>query len=146
MGFVVEDTKEIARPREEVFDFFSDMINETKWNPNVKTIESTTEGPIGIGTGFKAVYRKQGSMSFHITEYDRPSHWAMAGTAPGVHFTFTSDMEDAPGGTRVHSRAEFDAKGPMKLLMPVMKNMMKKQMLDSQANLKAYLENTAPTG
>jgi hypothetical protein len=40
----------IRRPVEQVFDFVADERNEPVYNPQMRSVEKTTSGPIGVGT------------------------------------------------------------------------------------------------
>jgi uncharacterized protein YndB with AHSA1/START domain len=44
----------IDRPPEEVFDLVADEENEPQYNPQMRRAEQISEGPIGIGTRFRA--------------------------------------------------------------------------------------------
>jgi hypothetical protein len=47
----------IERPVEEVFDFVADQRNEPIYNPRMLQSEKITDGPIGVGTRFRATAR-----------------------------------------------------------------------------------------
>jgi uncharacterized protein YndB with AHSA1/START domain len=44
----------IRRPPDEVFDFVADEENQPRYNPQMRLAEKITEGPIGVGTSFRA--------------------------------------------------------------------------------------------
>ncbi len=44
----------INRPVEEVFDFVADERNEPRYNPEMHRAEQISDGPIGVGTRFRA--------------------------------------------------------------------------------------------
>jgi hypothetical protein len=44
----------INRPVEEVFDFVADERNEPRYNTQMRRAEQLTEGPIGVGSRFRA--------------------------------------------------------------------------------------------
>jgi hypothetical protein len=50
----IENSVQINRSPEEVFDFGVDMRNELKWNPDVELMEKITEGAIALGAKFRA--------------------------------------------------------------------------------------------
>ena len=65
----------INRPAEAVFDFVADERNEPRFNTHMRLVEKTTEGPIGVGTRFRAEIVSMGrpmEMLIEFTEYDRP--------------------------------------------------------------------------
>ena len=76
MVTLIENVTEIARTPEDVFDYLSDMGNEVRWNPDCIAMEQLTDGPVGVGTRFRAKW-KQGPVVFtEVTAYERPSNWA----------------------------------------------------------------------
>ena len=74
MATLIENVIEIARTPEDVFDYLSDMGNEVRWNPDCVSMEQLTDGPVGVGTRFRAKW-KQGPVVFtEVTAYERPQH------------------------------------------------------------------------
>ena len=77
MATLIENVTEIARTPEDVFDYLSDMGNEVRWNPDCISMEQLTDGPVGVGTRFRAKW-KQGPVVFtEVTAYERPSNWTL---------------------------------------------------------------------
>ncbi len=75
MATLIENVIEIARTPEDVFDYLSDLGNEVRWNPDCVSIEQLTDGPVGVGTRFRAKW-KQGPVVFpEVTAYERPRTW-----------------------------------------------------------------------
>jgi uncharacterized membrane protein len=54
----VEGEIVIERPIEDVFDFVADERNEPRYNPQMISVEQLSDGPIGLGTQFRAEVRK----------------------------------------------------------------------------------------
>ena len=44
----------IKRPVNEVFEFVADERNEPRYNPQMRVAEKITDGPLGVGTQFRA--------------------------------------------------------------------------------------------
>jgi hypothetical protein len=44
----------IDRPPDEVFDFVADEENEPRYNSQMRLAKKITEGPIGVGTSYRA--------------------------------------------------------------------------------------------
>ena len=77
MATLIENVIEIARTPEDVFDYLSDMGNEVRWNPDCVSMEQLTDGPVGVGTRFRAKW-KQGPVVFtEVTAYERPRNWTL---------------------------------------------------------------------
>jgi hypothetical protein len=71
----------IARPLEEVFDFFADMSRVAEWAPeDFVSVERVDEGAIGAGTTFRYVTNGASAKStFAWTTFRRPSELAFSG-------------------------------------------------------------------
>jgi len=50
----------IRRSPEDVFESCSDLRSELQWNPKVKYVEKLTDGPVGIGTRYRARWANSG--------------------------------------------------------------------------------------
>jgi uncharacterized protein YndB with AHSA1/START domain len=65
----------IDRRPEDVFDFVADEENEPRYNPQMQLAKKLTDGPIGVGTTFRAETTGRGRvvpMTIRFTEFDRP--------------------------------------------------------------------------
>ena len=96
MATLIENVIEIARTPEDVFDYLSDMGNEVRWNPDCISMEQLTDGPVGVGTRFRAKW-KQGPVVFtEVTAYERPSNWTYVNggsIACDLRITLEPDVE-----------------------------------------------------
>jgi len=71
----VEGEITISRPVEDVFDFVADERNEPRYNPRMVRAEQISEGPIGLGTRFRAELKAAGRtmpMIVEFTRFERP--------------------------------------------------------------------------
>jgi len=75
----------IDRPVEEVFDVVADERNEPRFNPRMRRAEQISEGPIGVGTRFRAETVSVGrpvEMVIEYTGYERPGGSLLRRTCP----------------------------------------------------------------
>ena len=98
---VIESTVLIQRPPEEVFDYLSDPRNELEWNPKVRVMQKLTDGPVGVGTKFRAKWTKSGVVTLECREYDRPRHWRFVNGGP-LSVDFAVDLTPESGRHPVH--------------------------------------------
>jgi hypothetical protein len=98
LGYAV--TTRIDRPVPEVFDFLSDIRNELAWNPDAKSVEKLTDGPIGVGTRFRALWARTGSVEVEMVGFDPPRAWATRSAAMGMDVTATGRLEEVGDATR----------------------------------------------
>jgi uncharacterized protein YndB with AHSA1/START domain len=109
----------IHRPREEVFDFFTDPSNESRWRSHVK--EVSADGPIGVGSRIHQVVTGPGgrgiSADIEVTAHEPPDHYAFkvvtGPVRPTGEFRFAGDGE----ATKVSFSLDAQLSGVKKLLM-----------------------------
>lgn len=132
----------IRRSPEDVFDYYTDVSNDMEWNPFAKRVEKTSEGPLGVGTTFFVLRKMSGPMNVQYTGYERPRRWTLRGTGRGVRFTYEADFAPADGGTELTSHMQFEPVGVLKVLAPLMRSMMGKQLGQVHDAVRRKLESS----
>jgi hypothetical protein len=112
----------IERSLEEVFDFVSDECNEPSYNSEMTMAERTSDGPIGLGSRFRAVVRSGGRsvpMEIEFTAFDRPvrlgSRAVMSGMVTDGELTF----EGVGGSTVMRWSWDVQPEGALRMLAPL---------------------------
>lgn len=139
----IEGDIAINRPVEEVFDFAVDERNEPRYNPHMRRAEQITEGPVGVGTRFRAEIRSMGRTVPMLTEiiaYDRPR-----GYGSSTHLSFMDTkgsviFEPVPEGTRMRWSWEVEPRGALKLMAPIMARVGRRQEQATWEGLKRVIE------
>jgi hypothetical protein len=122
--FTVDST--IGASAEVAFDLMADARNEPQWNSQVSRSELLTGEPIGEGTRFETINRRQPYQAT-ITSYERPNRLTFEVTGKGLDITATFEMTPAEGGTASnHATFDFRPKGFFKVMFPLMKPMIRK--------------------
>ena len=119
----MESTAVIARPVEEVFDFFLDLEKSApKTDPSVGTVVKTPDGPAGPGTTFRFRQQNLGKVRETTTRFTAVEPNGRIGfeaeigpMRPQCDLTF----EQTDAGTRVTFRGDSVPHGPLKLLSPL---------------------------
>jgi uncharacterized protein YndB with AHSA1/START domain len=134
------DPATFDHPPEQLFDLLADVRNEPKWQPDVRSVEKLTDGPVGQGTRFRGSYRGLGDLDVEITEYDRPGRLGFAchGTRMDMDVAFTFKPHGT--GAEIGGEIETRPKGLMKLMSPLMRSMMKREMAKRPAQMQAGLD------
>lgn len=110
----VEASIFINRPQQEVFDFVSNSTNYAQWQSNTQSAEWTSDGPPGIGSTFKAVYRRlwfnmEGTAE--ITAWEPPNTLSVKTVRGPIPLEFTYYFEALGDGTQMTSRSQADVGG-----------------------------------
>ena len=120
----MESTVRIERPVEDVFGFVADLTNVASMDPSVKSVQKTSEGPIGAGSTFRIRQKaphlgkvRDTSVRYTTVKPNRKIAFeARVGpNSPTARLTF----KRVDGGTRVRFRGEPNLGGPLKVLSPL---------------------------
>jgi hypothetical protein len=136
---VFENSIVIAAPVEAVFDYVVDRTKELEWNPDCKFVEQTTPGPVGQGTTWRAQWKGGPVVDGAVMVYDRP-RVATSGNKGPLEVTSTFACVPVPEGTRLDSRMEVVAHGPMKLMLPMFARKFRKDGPIRLGQIKSRLE------
>ena len=140
MKAVIENTIDIARAPDEVFDYLVDMRHELEWNPDVVAMEKVTDGPIGVGTRYRAKWKQSGLLDVECTRYERPRTWTYVNGGP-VAVELTITVEPRHGGTRLTSHGEWRPNGWFRLIFPVFVVIMRRAERGVMVNVRRALES-----
>lgn len=136
----------IHRPVDEVFDVVADERNEPRYNPQMRNVEQTSAGPIGLGTTFRAESMSQGrpvEMTITFTGFERPRRLASATHMATMDIKGTLTFEPVPEGTRMRWSWELEPQGALKLMTPLIVLIGRRQERAIWTGLKRYLEAPA---
>ncbi|WP_433019728.1 SRPBCC family protein [Kribbella sp. CA-294648] len=104
---------------EEAFDYLSDHRAELEWNPKCELMEKVTDGPVGLGTKYRAKWKSSPLVDLETIAFDRPHSWTMHNGGP-IEVTFTCRLEPVTGeGTRLHAEFEPKPHGWFRLIFPI---------------------------
>jgi uncharacterized protein YndB with AHSA1/START domain len=112
----------IDRPIEEVFDFVIDERNEPLYNPELLRSEKLTDGPIGVGTKFRASHRQgrhEVEMAVEVTGCDRPRRIGSETAMPWANINGELTFEPIDTSTKLRWDWEVHPKGYMRALTPL---------------------------
>jgi uncharacterized protein YndB with AHSA1/START domain len=136
-----ERTITVARPIEEVFDFFADGRNNPRWRPGVIEIA------LAQGSGAGAVYSQKVkgpggrpvAADYKVTVFERPARLEFDVVAGPARPHGAFDLTSNGGFTTVHFTLDIAARGLMRLMSGVITKTAQAEVacLD---NVKAILE------
>jgi len=130
----------IAAPRERVFDYVAERENEREWNPDCMSVEKLSDGPIGVGSRWRAQWKGSPVVEVHTTEYDRPNHLTNHGSGQlEVTITYTCGPAN-DDDTRLDVAFYAQPHGMMKLVFPLLQRQFRKRNQANIGRIKAALE------
>ena len=136
---VIENSVQIDRSPEEVFDYLVDLRNELEWNPDVQSMAKITDAPIGVGTRFLAKWKQSKLIEVECIQFERPSRWTYSNGGP---LTVVFDITLTPQGnaTLLASRFDVRPRGLMQLFFPIILRQLKRAEKQNMAHIKNALE------
>ena len=143
----VEESIEINRPLEEVFDYMANPENLPEWTGlvvEVGDVQTSTSGPLQEGDAFTLVGKFLGrrfETPYERTSYEpnrRYTDRATGGPVSNQEWRYT--FEELAGGTRLTRVAEGEPEGFFKLADPIIERVLKRQVRTDLETLKDVLE------
>jgi carbon monoxide dehydrogenase subunit G len=140
----VEESIEVDRTLQEVFDYVSDVGNYPEWMAHTLEVLKDTPGPPQQGDRFVVAIKSVGRR--FETPYERTSHEpnrrytdrAVGGPVPNQRWDYT--FREVPGGTRLTRAVDAESGGLLKLLEPRQKRLVQRQLRIDLQTLKDLLE------
>lgn len=146
-GFEV--TRVVDADIERVFEVFTDLEGSLTRCKGIIGIELETTGPVGKGTIYREtrqVFSRESTETLEFTEFQRPSHWVVAGVSCGARFTSRFDLQPEGTGTRVIVTINVKPLNPfawfMSLLAPLLNGTMKRAINEDMDTLASIADGT----
>jgi hypothetical protein len=139
----------IERPPAEVFRFVATehFQNHPKWDPAVTSITQTSPWPMGVGTTARLVRTHRGRRvegSMEVTEYQPVSSFTeVSRFGPFTLHARATLAPVAPASTRLQLVIDTQARGLIRLLLPLMRRTFRETMVRSLRVIKEQVEATA---
>ena len=141
----------VQRPPAVVFDFVAahHFENHPRWDPDLLEMRQTSPGPVGVGATAHIV-RRQGRRRVDgtatVVEYepDRRAAWEVRFGAFELDQRAELLPEQAGAATRLRLSIETRARGPLRVIVPLLRGRFRKTMTQSLATIAALLEQERP--
>ena len=141
-GHVIENSIIIAARPEKVFGYVTDVRREPEWNPQLREAEKLTPGPIGAGTRYRVRFgRGVGTAMIENTAFDPPRSWAAVSTSRRLRVRFWGQVTDAAGGCRLAVRTELFPRGGLRVLSPLLRQVMRRSWDNDLRAIKTITES-----
>ena len=129
---------------EEAFDYLSDHRTELEWNPKCQSMDKLTDGPIGLGTKYRAKWKSSPYVDLETVAYDRPHSWTMHNDGP-IEVTFSCRLSRVRDGTRLDASFEPKPHGWFRLVFPVFLLVIRREEKANMGHLRDALERRVKT-
>ena len=142
----VEAERVIHRPPADVFRFVATehLANHPKWDPHVVEMIPTSAGPMRTGSTARLVRQDRGKRMegvAEVTEYDPNRTFAIVSRFGPFTLHQRATFESvAERGTHVHLTIDTEARGLMRLLLPLFRAQFRKTMTASLETIKRLVE------
>ena len=143
MSVSVETSVRIRRPPADVFAFIADPTNLPRWDPAIREVRRTEDGPVGRGSGLLVTAEEGGrrvAIDTTIVEFEPDRAFGIEATYGGVPITLTWRLEPIADGTRLTARGEAEVGGLLALAGGFIKGIVLERLDDAHASLKRLLE------
>ena len=134
-------TFDLDHPPEKVFDYIADVRRESEWSKDMKSVVKVTNGPVGDGTVFESDYRLFGKMRLTLQDVRRPEHLVFVGVGARMYMHFVMDIAPIETGSRVTFKLEMQPKGLLKLMAPMLKIGLPKELAKRPDQFRAALSS-----
>lgn len=141
-----ENSVEINKPIEEVFEYVTNIDNLPLWAGPVTEAKQTSVGPVGVGTTQTQVAQLLGrriESSLEVTEYEPNKKFTTKSTSGPIPIEVHYNFEPVAEGTRLEVVGILDAGGFFKLAEPLVARTLKRQTEGDFKTLKELLESSA---
>ena len=138
----VETSLWIARPPEDIWEYWYDVSNETQWREGVNAAQWVSDPPHGVGSSGLQVVEGIGDWPWTVTEWEEPRFmsWNVTGGRfEGARAGYRVTPEDAGSQVTIHMRVKPSA--IMRVLMLIMKRRIRRQFDGDVERLKAIMES-----
>jgi carbon monoxide dehydrogenase subunit G len=132
-------TFHLDAPPQQVFDYIADPRNEVEWSSDIQTINMVGNGPIGEGAVFASTYRGFGQLRLELREYRPPEHLVFLGDGDRIQMHFTLDLRPDDTGSLVTLDVDMRPRGALRLLTPLLKLALPREMAKRPGQLSAAL-------
>ena len=140
----VEESIEIDRPPEKVFDYVAKPENLPEWSGIVVEVHKETQGELREGARFTTVAKFLGrrfETPMEVTAHEPPRRHSDRSTGGPFPQEYTFVLEEtAGGGTRLTEVAEGEPGGFFRLVGPLLEMAGRRQFRADLGNLKDLLE------
>ena len=135
----------VRRSLEEVWRYVAEgyLDHHGRYDPAVVSMRLLTDGPIGVGAVGEEGRRLAGRVQrtrFEVTAFDQPRLFALSDRTGPFALERSYTFEKHPAGTRVSFRFTMSPRGPVRLVFPLLRAPIARQVRANIARLPDAIE------
>jgi len=143
----IDSSTQISRPRDEVFDFITNVDNLPKWQSGVVQSKRLSDGAVRVGFQYEEIV-KVGPWRLNavctVTDVKANERFAFVAKSRGpLDYDGRFDLQPVSGGTRLTISGVARLKGIWRLMQPVLAGDLQKETRTELATIKLLLEAEA---
>jgi len=141
----LEESVVVDRPIDEVWAFLTDLFNAPRvWGRRLLGLRQTSPGSPGVGStlqGRMVILGFETRVNLVVTEWDPPHLLAFSGALrPLGPIVARWAIEPVGSGTKMVRSAEFEPRGLLKFVLPLLAPFMRRGMRAASKNMKQFIE------
>jgi uncharacterized membrane protein len=143
----VKVTIDVEQPPEAVFEFWAEWSNNPIWQKGMESCTWTSEPPLRLGSTYDQRASLMGRpiiSSFEVVEYEPGTKLRIKTTESSIPLDITRQVSPRPnGGTTLNATIRGNPTGLMRLLNPLTKRMVRRNVHKDYRLLKEYFDGNA---
>lgn len=143
MSVRVSKSIRIARSPEDVFTFIATPENFPRWDPAIREVRRTGQGPVHRGSELSVTVEEGGrtvSLDTRVTDFEPGRLFGVSATYSGIPLHLRWRIRPEGDGTLLTSEGEAEVGGFMALASGLIKGMVEERLDRAHHNLKRMLE------
>jgi hypothetical protein len=126
-----------------VFKLCSDFENEVRWNPKAQKAVKVTSGRIGVGTRYRAKWRRSPEVDVECVAFDEAVRTWTNHIARPIRLTSTFAVTPTESGSLLSARFHIDGDGFGKIYALVLTKQIRKDIPPNLTRMKNLIESGA---
>jgi hypothetical protein len=102
-------------------------------------MEKITEGPVGLGTKYRAKWTSSPTVELETVHFERPRTWTMHNGGP-IEVTLTCRLEPVAEGTKLNTEFRPRPHGWFRLIFPLFLLIIRRQEKANMGHIREALE------
>jgi carbon monoxide dehydrogenase subunit G len=141
----LERSLEVRRPAAVAFDFLARPERLPEWQPGIRSVERTSDGPIGLGARYALVVEGPGGVTVHadgrVVDWDPPRRVAIEASSSLLRLDGSYTVEgQGPDDSRIRIRTRLEPLGFLRFMEGRIRRELEAELPATLERLRAAIE------